>query len=52
MFSVCSNSCIDSGKYESIGAHPERISKIISFIHQYNWEDISQQDHVIGKCLK
>ena len=27
--------------HDSIGAHPERISKITPFIDRYNWKDIN-----------
>ena len=38
--------------YEQIKIHPERISKIKPFIHQYNWKEIHFPSHKkIGKNL-
>ena len=34
------NALNDSLDYQSIKIHPERISKLKSYINQYNWKDI------------
>ena len=42
MFSICNNCCI---KLQNINHHPERISKLIPFINNYNWKDVEFPSH-------